>query len=161
MRITKKFIERVKKEGFVETRHYYYHYSKDNNTIEYIRNDGLDGLENTYFHELKLGENMKSVLDNMYRILDYYLKELENISFRGEIEDIVERYSSETYDLINKSSINNEHKKKLENLMNDEIIVLREYGICQLNLLDSLSYDEFKILSDKTSELKKEMLDLI
>lgn len=30
-----------------------------------------------------------------------------------------------------------------------------------INLLDSLSYDEFKILSDKTSELKKEMFDLI
>lgn len=104
---------------------------------------------------------MKSVLDNMYRILDYYLKELENINFRSEIEDIVEQYSSETYDLINKSSVNNEHKKKLENLMNDEIIVLREYGICQLTLLDPLSYDEFKILSDKTSKLKKEMLDLI
>lgn len=54
MRITKKFIERVKKEGFAETCHYYYHYNKDNNTIEYIRNDGLDGLENTYFHELTL-----------------------------------------------------------------------------------------------------------
>lgn len=104
---------------------------------------------------------MKSVLDNMYRILDYYLKELENINLRSEIEDIVEQYSSETYDLINKSSVNNEHKKKLENLMNDEIIVLREYGICQLTLLDSLSYAEFKILSDKNEQVKERMLDLI
>lgn len=54
MTLTKKFIERVKKEGFVITSRYNYHYNKKLNVIEYIRNDGLDGLENTYFHEIKL-----------------------------------------------------------------------------------------------------------
>lgn len=54
MTLTKQFIERVKKEGFVITGRYNYHYNKKLNVIEYIRNDMLDGLENTYFHEIKL-----------------------------------------------------------------------------------------------------------
>lgn len=75
---------------------------------------------------------MKKVLDKMDSIFDYYLEEIENINFRCEVEEILECYYGETQNLINKSSINNEDKKKLENLMGDNIMLLKEHGMNQL-----------------------------
>lgn len=75
---------------------------------------------------------MKKVLDKMESIFDYYFEELENINFRCEIEEILECYYGEMQNLINKSSINNEDKKKLENLMGDNIMLLKEHGMCKL-----------------------------
>lgn len=75
---------------------------------------------------------MKKVLDKMDSIFDYYLDELENINFRSDVEEILECYYGEVQNLIKKSSLNNEDKKKIENLMEFTIMLLKGYGMNKL-----------------------------